>query len=619
MVRKRKGKTPKSNAKTLKVNNSKSGQNENQNNNNGKTTGEVKYNQTHATIDSVELIDVDELHSSTATQDLTRSSAVTNMHVTSGAAAHNAGSGASGWSRTALVEGTRAGKMPRPWFKKWGWWFLPLSLIGGALGAWWGVRHIERQVQAAAPEILKAAGVDPSGLIFEADYRNIAVAGDLPQGITVAEVEQILEQSTGAVNEDIRHAIVTARVAPLPAAEPEPAPEPEPEPEPIVVEPTGEISVTALSDGKSIRLSGSVPDQEHANRLFASAAEAVGEDNVVNELTVLGLAPSASEPETQINRLAKVLPQLGSGISAAELALGDETFSGSITAVDTDAKSQLDSIVATASDNEVTVSAPVAEPVTETPEVDVFADYQGKQIILYGQVINEAQSQTLFDAAAESVGAGNVVSTLKILRADNVPTTSDSQIELMGETLRQYNGLRSVKSRLNASTLSLRGVAKNSAAKFNVDQSLQNRADESLLVDSEITLLDIDSELSLLQQEFDLLAGEIRENIVFDSNSDVLGFQATGVLDKVINAIDKYDRARIEISGHTDSQGPAAGNQVLSARRASAVQAYLAANGIDAERLRALGFGESQPIGDNNTAAGRRQNRRVEFRAVESF
>ena len=67
----------------------------------------------------------------------------------------------------------------------------------------------------------------------------------------------------------------------------------------------------------------------------------------------------------------------------------------------------------------------------------------------------------------------------------------------------------------------------------------------------------------------------------------------------------------IEIQGHTDSAGRAEHNQQLSQARAEAVLSYFIAQGISAARMRAVGYGEDQPIAPNNTAAGMAQNRRV--------
>jgi outer membrane protein OmpA-like peptidoglycan-associated protein len=67
------------------------------------------------------------------------------------------------------------------------------------------------------------------------------------------------------------------------------------------------------------------------------------------------------------------------------------------------------------------------------------------------------------------------------------------------------------------------------------------------------------------------------------------------------------------IEGHTDSQGNEAVNAELSSARAESVRAALVAKGVAADRLTAVGFGESQPIADNATTEGRAANRRVVF------
>ena len=70
--------------------------------------------------------------------------------------------------------------------------------------------------------------------------------------------------------------------------------------------------------------------------------------------------------------------------------------------------------------------------------------------------------------------------------------------------------------------------------------------------------------------------------------------------------------------GHTDSTGPEAYNRKLSIRRAEAVKAYLISTGIDASRVYTEGKGETQPVADNKTAAGRAKNRRVTVEVVGS-
>jgi OOP family OmpA-OmpF porin len=73
----------------------------------------------------------------------------------------------------------------------------------------------------------------------------------------------------------------------------------------------------------------------------------------------------------------------------------------------------------------------------------------------------------------------------------------------------------------------------------------------------------------------------------------------------------------MEISGHTDSDGSEADNLALSERRAGAVADYLTAAGVDAERLVAVGYGESRPVRENETEQGKAANRRIEFRVLE--
>ena len=70
---------------------------------------------------------------------------------------------------------------------------------------------------------------------------------------------------------------------------------------------------------------------------------------------------------------------------------------------------------------------------------------------------------------------------------------------------------------------------------------------------------------------------------------------------------------KLRIDGHTDAQGDDDKNMQLSKDRASAVKKYLTDNGVESDRLSAFGYGETKPKATNDTAAGRAENRRVEF------
>ena len=131
--------------------------------------------------------------------------------------------------------------------------------------------------------------------------------------------------------------------------------------------------------------------------------------------------------------------------------------------------------------------------------------------------------------------------------------------------------------------------------------------------------ISLSREVQLLQRELELLQEEIRRNVVFETGNNRVGFEAKRTLDKVVDAMNRYKRPVVEVGGHTDSDGDAEANYELSLRRASAVREYLELAGIDGLRLRALGYGESQPLFSNDTKIGKEQNRRVDFKARESF
>lgn len=104
-----------------------------------------------------------------------------------------------------------------------------------------------------------------------------------------------------------------------------------------------------------------------------------------------------------------------------------------------------------------------------------------------------------------------------------------------------------------------------------------------------------------------------KEKVLFAFNSDDLGSNAQGNLDKLVTILNKYPDTDIQVIGHTDSKGTDKYNQGLSQRRANSVLSYLRSHNINTNRLAAKGMGESDPVASNDTEDGRAQNRRVEF------
>ncbi len=105
---------------------------------------------------------------------------------------------------------------------------------------------------------------------------------------------------------------------------------------------------------------------------------------------------------------------------------------------------------------------------------------------------------------------------------------------------------------------------------------------------------------------------EYARTILFDTGKATFHKESIDIL-KAMTAIFKdYPQADFVIAGHTDYVGSDKSNQLLSERRAAAVRDYLISNGINADRLTTVGFGESKPIDTNKTAAGRHNNRRTE-------
>lgn len=115
-------------------------------------------------------------------------------------------------------------------------------------------------------------------------------------------------------------------------------------------------------------------------------------------------------------------------------------------------------------------------------------------------------------------------------------------------------------------------------------------------------------------EEADLTVLETAMRAVqFDTGKATLKPGSYPVLNQIANIMNKYPNYNLVIEGHTDNVGNAANNQILSENRAKACFDYLVRKGTSSDRMSYSGYGEAQPIANNNSLTGRELNRRVEF------
>ncbi len=109
----------------------------------------------------------------------------------------------------------------------------------------------------------------------------------------------------------------------------------------------------------------------------------------------------------------------------------------------------------------------------------------------------------------------------------------------------------------------------------------------------------------------------LASGVFFDPGKSELKKGAQATLTRIANLLKSDNSIKITVEGHTDSTGTKAKNQILSEKRAQAVRDFLVSAGVPADRVTAVGKGDTQPIATNKTTAGRQQNRRVELVITE--
>ncbi|MCC6735342.1 MAG: OmpA family protein [Bauldia sp.] len=252
------------------------------------------------------------------------------------------------------------------------------------------------------------------------------------------------------------------------------------------------------------------------------------------------------------------------------------------------------------------VSAPVVSPYRFVASVGPEA------VTLSGFAPSPEIRQTLATAAELRFAPLPVV--VDALLADGAPAGFS---EAMVAGLQAISRLEAGRLELVDGAISVSGVAPYDGAISRIEEQLRGALPPGYRVTTAITAKPAESRVTAAVCQ-ELLTAELGTGAVkFTEGSVGLAPESEGRLDRLVAILGRCPDSRVEIGGHTDSDGTTARNRAISEQRAISVREYLVAAGVADDRLTAVGYGEANPITTNDTEEGRAQNRRIEFRILE--
>ncbi len=246
----------------------------------------------------------------------------------------------------------------------------------------------------------------------------------------------------------------------------------------------------------------------------------------------------------------------------------------------------------------------------------VLAPETGR-VELRGRLTDELQRNAVDSFAKAAFGTANVYQATR-LDAD-LPD---------GWPIRVLAGLQALSELehgtllVRADTVEISGVSASQSARARVTQVLSDKLGQGKTYKVNVTYdaaLDPVAALPSPQECIEDVAAVLgKGKITFTPGSAEIDGSANAIMEALAKTLSKCEGIAIEIAGHTDAQGSEEGNRALSQARAEAVLLSLQGRQVDVSGMVAKGYGESVPIADNGSDAGREANRRIEFTLIGS-
>jgi outer membrane protein OmpA-like peptidoglycan-associated protein len=329
--------------------------------------------------------------------------------------------------------------------------------------------------------------------------------------------------------------------------------------------------------------------QQYAGETFQKAVQDLeqGETDLTRNAGRKPIATAAREA-VQMAEDARIITVK----KIAEEQLADERQAGA----DREARAESGRAAAQADTARVTEDAQAARVAAQS-EADRVQRENAAKLNAVQDEANRAQRDNAVQMAAAQDEADR-------LKRENDARTATSQAE--ADRLKQENDARAIAAQNEADRLKLENDAQRAASKAELDRAATERTE---------LRAELLSQFNAILQTRDTARGLIvnMSDVLFDTGKSSLRPLAREKLAKVAGIVSGHPGLRLDVEGHTDSVGGDAYNQQLSEDRGSSVRDYLTEQGMAAGSVTSRGFGKTQPVASNDTAAGRQQNRRVEL------
>ena len=237
------------------------------------------------------------------------------------------------------------------------------------------------------------------------------------------------------------------------------------------------------------------------------------------------------------------------------------------------------------------------------------AEREGQRVILGGHVPDEAGREAIFAAVHRKFGKAEVVGDLTF--ASGAP---EGYVEAAAAALQMLSRVAGGRVEVTDAELSIEGYVFQAAAIEELGTEGGTGLPTGYVVASSSLAARQGAQSVTAERCSELLQAILPSgNIEFDGTEPDILADSFGFLDRVAATVARCPEVVVEVGAHTDSEGSASGNRDRTLARAEAIVDYLADAGIRRERLTAVGYGEDNPIADNDTDAGKAANRRIEF------